>query len=103
MTTKQWRHQNKTGKNKKEQAREQTRLKGRGKRTQSGVYPGRGKGTTTHGHRQRINMWNVTRWFFALLNFSDKAFARMIDLYKQDLLPADAREALEAIEAFSND
>jgi hypothetical protein len=39
------------GLNKKNKARNQVALKGRGCRTRTGVYPRRGKGTTTHGHR----------------------------------------------------
>lgn len=42
---------NKNSQNKKQKARNQAMLKGRGCRTRKGGYPTRGKGTTTHGHR----------------------------------------------------
>lgn len=42
---------NKNGQNKKEKARNQVCLKGRGCRTHKGLYPSRGKGRTAHGRR----------------------------------------------------
>jgi len=46
-----WQMQAKSGLNKKQTQRNQVALKGRGKRTRTGLYPRRGKGTTTHGRR----------------------------------------------------
>lgn len=46
-----WQMQAKNGLNKKQTKRNQVALKGRGKRTRTGIAPRRGKGTTTHGHR----------------------------------------------------
>lgn len=47
-----WRMMNKTGRNKSERARDQVRLKGRGRRVHKGGYPLRGKGRTAHGRRK---------------------------------------------------
>lgn len=46
-----WRMMNKNGQNKKQRLRNQTMLRGRGKRARTGLAARRGKGRTAHGRR----------------------------------------------------